>query len=92
MSKDARELSEQEANQLEKIFELATGSPGFRKLLSVDPSSAIDRTSNRLGFTSGNVSPEVIDVVASLTEEELSVLATINKKTLDIGIRPHRWF
>jgi len=46
MSKGARELSEQKADQLEKIFELATGSPGFRKLLSVDPSSAIDRTSN----------------------------------------------
>jgi hypothetical protein len=92
MNGNARELSEQEASHLEKVFELATKSPGFRKLLSVDPSSAIDRGRGTLGFSSTDVSPELIDVISSLTEEELAVLATINKKTLEAGIRPHRWF
>lgn len=80
MSKRSSELSEEELKNMEKVLELATKAPSFRKALRVDPAEAIDKRSSKLGFDSSKIPKVALELLSSLTDKQLEGLSVANKK------------
>jgi len=76
------------AEKLNKIFKLAVENNEFRTKLTEDAKSAIDQEKSKLGFDSSALTPDIISVLDSLTEEELKALSSIKDRLAPIaGVR-----
>ena len=73
-------ISEEQQKLLQKILNLAIENSAVRKGLIEDPAATIDRFSRVLGFGSDKLTLESLDLLASLTAEELEVLTELARK------------
>lgn len=83
-------LSDEELKNMQKVLELAAENSSFRDSLQTDSTNAINENSGELGFDSSRIPKEALDVLTSLTQDELAGLIAANKKAheakiMDIG-------
>jgi len=71
---------------LQQVLNFALDNAAFRKGLAQDPAGTIDRFSKALGFDSRKLTPEALDVLASLTDAELAMMAGLCQKSKDKGV------
>jgi len=75
-----KRLPEDNEERVQKVLNLAVENLAFRKGLLVDPAATIDRFSQALGFDSHKLSLEALDLIASITPEELQMMAGLTEK------------
>lgn len=73
---------------VKKVIVLSNTDTEFRNALLADPKQAIDRYKKKLRFGSDKLSQGSLDVLSSITKEELHSLNSIFKKLKNAGYRP----
>jgi hypothetical protein len=76
----SKKLSDDEQKLVQTVLTLAVENLAFRKGLLEDPAATIDRFSQALGFDSHKLSLESLDLIASITPEELRMMARLTEK------------
>jgi len=76
----ANKIPEDEAELIQAVLNLAIENLAFRKGLLIDPAATIDRFSQALKFDSHKLSLEAMDLIGSITQEELQVMERLSDK------------
>jgi hypothetical protein len=83
MSTNRKSSFKGDVQYLQSVLDLALQNAAFRKGLVMDPAAAIDRFSQVLHFDHSKLSLSALEVLGSLTNEELCVLSELNQKARD---------
>lgn len=73
-------LSSSDVEYIQKILDLVSTDSDFQTQLLEDASSAIDSSSGTLGFDHSKLSEMALELIVSLTEEELAIMVDLKNK------------